>query len=120
MQINITFIIQIGNFFATYWFLNKLFFEPFFGIIEKNNAEIDGLLTRIKEQEKMVEELDQQKKDTLVAFQHHVRKKYKMPAKQCCLLDTSIFSKRLPKTRSDQAFVERVEEIIGERVSHDY
>ena len=68
MYINLTFIIQIGNFFITYWFLNKYFFKPFLTVLEQKKHSQQTLQQCLIQDEGFVENLKKEKEQRLIAF----------------------------------------------------
>lgn len=78
MQFNITFFIQIINFFITYWFLNKFMFKPVIKFIKKRKQREKAFINKIKQKEELLLELEKQKKLELYNFQQKVKSKYKL------------------------------------------
>ena len=55
MNINATIIVQAFNFFIVYWMVRLFLFKPIIAIIEHENAEEQGLLDIINQQQKSLE-----------------------------------------------------------------
>ncbi len=79
MNINLTFILQTGNFLATYWFLKKFLFAPFIAQIQQKKQKEKELLETINQQKDSFEKLEIEKTTELLSFQDHVRKTYAIP-----------------------------------------
>lgn len=78
MQFNITFFVQIFNFFITYWFLNKFMFKPVINFIKKREKKEKAFINNIKNEESLLLDLEKQKKLELYNFQQKVKSKYKL------------------------------------------
>ena len=76
MNINITFFIQIINFFVTYKLLNVLFFKPIIKSIEKKKQKEESVNLKINNQEQVLLNLQKEKVEHVVSFQSHVKKDY--------------------------------------------
>jgi hypothetical protein len=55
MNINATIIVQAFNFFIVYWMVRIFLFKPIIAIIDHENAEEQGLLDIISQQQKSLE-----------------------------------------------------------------
>ena len=76
MHINITFIIQIINFFITYKVLNIFLFKPVIASLEVKQAKREKLEGSITKEETALAKLERTKAENVVAFQDHVKDEY--------------------------------------------
>lgn len=76
MQINVTFIIQIVNFWISYAMLHKLLFKPFVGIINNKQAARQILIKGLKHKELALITLQDDKKKNLEDFRTHIKQQY--------------------------------------------
>jgi F0F1-type ATP synthase membrane subunit b/b' len=76
MYINLTFILQIGNFLLTYWFLNKYFFKPFLTILEQKKHTEEVMQECLVQDEEYISNLKKEKEQRLIAFQDHIQSAY--------------------------------------------
>jgi len=82
MQINVTFLIQIANFWITYLFLHKLLFKPLVRTIAQKEAGKAMLLDGLKEKEGALVRLQEDKKQGLDEFKLYIRNKYEVKASE--------------------------------------
>lgn len=76
MKINITFIIQIINFFITYKVLNIFLFKPVIASLEAKRAKQKALEKSITKEEEVLLSLEKTKAADVVAFQGKVKEEY--------------------------------------------
>ena len=79
MQINCTFLIQIINFWATYFFLRKILLNPIIEVINRKKSAKDALNANLKQKEDFIHELISKKSHELADFAQQVQFKYKTP-----------------------------------------
>lgn len=78
MEINITIFIQIINFWITYWILHKFFLKPMVAFIQQKECAFALVTETIKQKEKILEELQQEKTRELLTFKTHINISYQM------------------------------------------
>lgn len=76
VNINITFFIQVINFFVTYKLLNIFLFKPVIASIQKKKQNDELISAKIKQQEQVLLDLQKEKVGHVVSFQSHVKKDY--------------------------------------------
>lgn len=76
MQINVTFVIQIINFWISYTVLHKLLFKPFVGLIHNKEAARDTLTNGLKAKEQRLLQLQEDKKKNLETFRSYIKAQY--------------------------------------------
>jgi hypothetical protein len=79
MYINVTFILQIGNFLLTYCFLDAYFFKPFLSVLEQKKRAEQALQECLVHDEALLESLRQEKEQKLIAFQDRIQSVYLVP-----------------------------------------
>lgn len=82
MQINVTFIIQIINFWISYAMLHKFLFKPFVQLINNKEAARETLIKGLRAKEQRLLQLQEDKKKNLETFRTYVKTQYpfKTPA----------------------------------------
>jgi len=76
MQINVTFIIQIINFWISYFILHKILFKPVVQLIQNKETAKDLLVEGIKAKETALLHLQDEKKQNLEDFRCYLKTKY--------------------------------------------
>lgn len=76
MQINVTFIIQIINFWISYALLHKFLFKPFVRLINSKEAARETLIKGLKAKEQRLLQLQEDKKKNLEVFRTHIKAEY--------------------------------------------
>ncbi len=76
MQINVTFLIQIINFWVAYTILHKILLRPLVQLIDKKNAAKTTMIEGIKQKEHALARLQEEKNKNLEIFRHHVKSQY--------------------------------------------
>lgn len=79
MQINITFLIQIANFWICYAIFHRFFLKPAVKQIHKKTVLEESLLQGLKEKEGILIHLQQDKKENLEVFRRYIKKQYPTP-----------------------------------------
>ncbi|MCK4265382.1 hypothetical protein KAW80_03420 [Candidatus Babeliales bacterium] len=79
MEINITFFIQILNFYVSYRVLNKFIFSPVIQSLEKRKLEEQAILSEIAQNEAKIIDKEHLEKDELIAFQKKIIEQYPLP-----------------------------------------
>ena len=74
MRLNLTFLVQIVNFYVTYRLLRILFFEPIKKSIDKKKQIIKDKKGLIRDREKELLEMQHKKRNRLLAFQNKNKK----------------------------------------------
>jgi F-type H+-transporting ATPase subunit b len=77
MQFNITFFLQIINFYITYWFLNKFMFKPVISFIKKRKKEEINFNKDLEKKEQYLIKLKNKKIENLHEFKSEMKTKYK-------------------------------------------
>jgi F0F1-type ATP synthase membrane subunit b/b' len=76
MQINVTFIIQIINFWITYLVLHKILFKPVVQLLQNKETAKESLVEGIKTKEAGLLHLQEEKKKNLEDFRQYLKTKY--------------------------------------------
>lgn len=76
MELNLTLLIQIINFYIAYKFLDKLLFRPIINEIDKRDATHKQIMHELKEKEAFLAQLQQTKQEQLLAFKKHATDDY--------------------------------------------
>lgn len=76
MQINATFLIQIANFWITYYVLKLVLFGKFVEAIEKKRSRQAKIISLVAEKERNVGLLQHQKNQQLLDFKAYINQKY--------------------------------------------
>jgi hypothetical protein len=79
MNINITFVLQIANFWITYMFLKKLIFRPFLISIRKRDFARKMLLIKFKEKENQIIQKTKAKEQFIKDFRDKIKINYHIP-----------------------------------------
>ena len=116
MQFNITFFIQIINFYITYWFLNKFLFKPVINFIKKEKLKEQIVKIEIENKQKLLSNLEDKKRSELYNFQDKASKKYRVePLIEIKIPELSQIE--LNKSEVDNV-TKIVKNILVERVPH--
>lgn len=78
MQINVTFLIQIINFWITYIFVSRLLLKPVYCLIQRKKIAKKYLLEKLKQKEQQLLVCQNKKKDNLVSFRNQVKASFKL------------------------------------------
>lgn len=76
MRLNVTFIIQIMNFWVTYFFLKKILFKPFASMLKHRDKARLQILEILKQKESFLKLKTEEKNNMLLEFQHLLKKRY--------------------------------------------
>jgi hypothetical protein len=76
MRLNITFIIQICNFWITYFFLKKLLLKPLVMILNRREKTRQHIIDILKQKELFLKHKVEEKNKALLDFQLSLKKKY--------------------------------------------
>lgn len=79
MQINCTVLIQIINFWVTYFFLRKILLIPIIEVINRKKSAKDAFNANLKQKEEFIHGLITKKSRELTDFAQQVQFKYKAP-----------------------------------------
>lgn len=79
MNINLTCIIQIANFWATYFILHKFLFKPIVHHLHQKEYAKNTLLEKLKIKEKKLLVLQEKKSSLLFDFRKHLQATYASP-----------------------------------------
>ena len=79
MHINVTTLIQIGNFACTYLFLRHILFKPIIQLLQKKAAARVYLAKILKEKELVLANLQDEKNKFLSNFRLHLKTAYQFP-----------------------------------------
>ncbi len=79
MNINVTFIIQIVNFWCAYFFLKKIFIRPMVSVVIQRKRAQKRLDDGLKKKEIFLKEKIELKGKALRDFQQYVKDRYKRP-----------------------------------------
>jgi hypothetical protein len=118
MQINVTFIIQIINFWITYAILHKLLLKPVVRLVNNKEAGKAMLLNGLKEKEAALVRLQEDKKKNIDIFRNHLKTHYVF--KQAQVLEipaSSVFNK---KAEEIEALIATTKALLVEKVPHAY
>ncbi len=116
MQFNITFFIQIINFYITYWFLNNFLFKSVINFIEKEKLKEAELNNAIKEKQNLLLNLEYKKSKELSDFQNKVNKDYK--AETVDALDVPKMSQINLDEKEIDKITKITKDMLVERVPH--
>lgn len=117
MYINLTFLIQIGNFFITYIFLKKYFLEPFTNNVQQKKQNKRNLQEAIYQKQDRIKRLVEEKKESMLAFQEFVIQKYDiksqppLPSKKPALLSLDKNMLEQSKDRVTQFLVKNFKDL---------
>ncbi len=76
MQVNATTLIQILNFWITYFFLKKFFFRPIIRVLLQKDALRKALRDDLRYKEKALFHLQEKKNRQTVDFKEQIKKNY--------------------------------------------
>jgi hypothetical protein len=76
MRLNVTFIIQIGNFWITYFFLKKLLLNPLVTILKRREKTKQHIIDILKQKELFLKHKIEEKNKALLDFQLSLKKRY--------------------------------------------
>jgi hypothetical protein len=76
MAVNITFIIQIANFWVSYFMLNKLIFSPVMRSLQSKETAQKLLQESLKDREHDLVSLQEEKQKSVNDFKEHLRVRY--------------------------------------------
>ena len=120
MQINVTLVIQIINFFITYKVLNAFLFRPAIDALETKQKKKDALQNQIDTQEEELITIEKEKVEAIVTFQNHVKKCYPF-------IQTYTVEKQLefditpqPKMIDKEKLEKQITDWLVEKVPHDF
>lgn len=82
MELTITCLIQVGNFYFLYFFLDKILLRPLFFALQENARVQQAVITDHEQKEEIIQTLEHDKREQLIAFQQHLALSYKEPAQQ--------------------------------------
>lgn len=118
MQINITFVIQIINFWITYGVVHKLLLKPFVARIRAKEATKTTLEDGIKTKETTLSRLHEDKKKNQEEFQSYLKKHYIFTTPQLQAIPiTSTFVKDQKEIDALQATIKT---LIIQKVPHAF
>jgi hypothetical protein len=96
IEINATFIVQIINFWITFWFLNKFLLKPVYLLIQRKLIARNNFLEKLATKEQQLLGLQSQKKELLDSFRLHVKQTYKIDTTQTDIALPEIYTKDDP------------------------
>jgi hypothetical protein len=76
MAVNVTFIIQIANFWVSYFMLHKLIFSPVMRVLKNKETAQKLLRESLKDREHVLLRVQEEKKQIISDFKEHVRVRY--------------------------------------------
>lgn len=116
MKINATFLIQIINFWATYWVLSRILFKPFIDFIAQKELSQQILHDALRKQESIVNELTIQKQQNLEAFKQRISTQYVLPKIDSLTLGIS----HIPdyKVENIDTLTEKIKTVLVQAVNH--
>ena len=117
MYINLTFFLQTINFLSTFWFLNRFLFAPFIASLEKKEKKEKNLSSSVMEEMNLVEKLKKEKKETLIAFQEHVKKTYHVPASVELTIEANVPFEKLAEK---EKLTEEITNVLVKKVSYEF
>ena len=83
MHINVTFLIQIVNFWATYFFLKKILLNPVVTVLLKRKNAHRRLSLEFKKKEDFLKQRVDEKSRLLRAFQRQLKERYQIIKLEC-------------------------------------
>jgi len=123
MNVNATLIVQMFNFFITYWILRLFLFKPVVAIIERENAQETVLHDIIDQQKKSLEIQEKERQrhwfmcqEYFVAHQPH-----SLPQKKQFLSDTSLYDTEMVTSTSGDNTAHTISDIrnaLEEKIKH--
>ena len=117
MYINLTFLVQIGNFFIVYLFLKRYFLEPFINIVQQKKQQKMVLQESVYQKQESIKMLLEEKKEGLLAFQEFVIQTYEILPQAPLHVEKLIlpsFDKKMLETSIDQ-----VTQLLVKRCTND-
>jgi|SRR5579862_4352164 len=118
MNINITFIIQIINFWVTYFMLHKLLFKPVFRHLHQKEFAKNLMLEKLKGKEKKLFVLQEKKSALLFDFRRHLQVAYSSPIIQQPAFVPDIFYKKNPE--EIRVLIDESKTLLVKKVSDVY
>lgn len=115
MFINLTLVVQIANFLATCYVLNRIFFHPFITFLEKRRAQEQNLSSRAERETEIAEKLVHEKARRLQDFQDHLERAYSPPEKQLEPPPTELPA--YDRVEADPELIREAADYITERIS---
>lgn len=76
MNINITFVVQIINFWITYFFLTRLLLKPMVVVLRNRGIAREKMKDALKEREFFLKERVEEKARALVEFRRYLKRNY--------------------------------------------
>lgn len=80
MKINITLVVQIINFWITYFFLTRLLFKPMVAMLKAREVAREKMKDALKEREFFLKERVEEKTRALVEFRRYLKRTYAVEA----------------------------------------
>jgi hypothetical protein len=76
MAVNVTFIIQIVNFWVSYFMLHKLILSPVMRVLKNKETAQKLLRESLKDREHVLLRLQEEKQQSVSDFKEHIRVRY--------------------------------------------
>jgi chemotaxis protein CheY-P-specific phosphatase CheC len=116
MQINCTVLIQIINFWATYFFLRKILLSPIIELINRKKSAKSALNANLREKEDFIHELVNKKSKELTDFAQQVQFRYKTP--QIIHAEIKADLIYVPDNKKIDALISSSKNLIIEKISN--
>lgn len=116
MQLNITFVVQILNFWLTYSFLKRLFFRPLVTHIFRKEKARQTLVEGLKEKERLLIHIQEQKKKDLEEFRDRLKTQYQPVTAQFYDIPSELVQS--PDQQNLESLVDTTREILIKEAEH--
>lgn len=116
MKINLTFVLQLINFFVTYYMLHALLLRPLLAVIRKERSHEHGLREKLRQTLSRVRARKREQKEALVDFQESFEAKFTLEPLSTPSIDANIGYTKDQQQISQQ--IDRVKTLIVSRLPH--
>ena len=109
---NLTLLLQVLNFWITYWFLNRFMFKPVLLFLEQKKQKDLLLKSKIEKKENILLKIE-----NFSVFKEKIFKKYKFKSPELEQISTNIQFKKVDKNEADK-LIQVIKDILVKRVPH--
>ncbi|MFA5075205.1 MAG: hypothetical protein WC436_03830 [Candidatus Babeliales bacterium] len=114
---NLTLLLQVLNFWITYWFLNRFMFKPVLLFLEQKKQKDLLLKSKIEKKENILLKIENKKIENFSVFKEKIFKKYKFKSPELEQISTNIQFKKVDKNEADK-LIQVIKDILVKRVPH--
>ena len=116
MHVNLTFLIQIINFWISYVFLHRFFLKPIVILINKKNQAKEFLINGLKQKELALVQLQEEKSKNVTTFRQYLKTTYVLTPPHLQVIPTIVMAKK--NQAEITQLTEKIKGILIQRVPH--